>query len=411
MLKIGSIIKGSHGEQWRIQQKLGEGRCCEVYKVQTLDEHIQAAARVYRAEFAFVCRRELNLLKTIRQSAGDCKHFTAVLDCLTVDGRSVVLQELLDLCLNHIQMMADNQGMSLYHLHKFASDLARALSVLHGFGYVHADLKPSNIMWSSQHSCLKLIDFGLSFHLSKERDIGVVQSKNYRAPEVVEKIGSPLKQPALTAAIDLWSLGCLLMWVLTGQKVAALWDDPVHGLSGYCENCKVPGSVERCQYEVRVQQQLTSFWEEDINTEVHEKFKDLVKWLFQCQSNRRLTIPAMLEHSFLSAEIVPDHCDLLLLPTAVLRILNAIDEKDLASSQEYIEDLKQAVVEECEKYGPISKCLIPLSREGCGKIYVCYEQSSSSQTAFEKLNGSTLNDHTVITTYYPPDFIKKEKFL
>lgn len=44
-----------------------------------------------------------------------------------------------------------------------ARDVLEALAFLHHKGYVHADLKPRNILWSAEEECFKLIDFGLSF--------------------------------------------------------------------------------------------------------------------------------------------------------------------------------------------------------------------------------------------------------
>ena len=51
----------------------------------------------------------------------------------------------------------------------------RSLLTLHSCGFVHGDLKPSNIMWSAQDSCFKLLDFGLSFHITEE-NVHQVQS-------------------------------------------------------------------------------------------------------------------------------------------------------------------------------------------------------------------------------------------
>lgn len=52
-----------------------------------------------------------------------------------------------------------------------ARDILEALAFLHREGYVHADLKPRNILWSADDESFKLIDFGLTF---KERNqVGV----------------------------------------------------------------------------------------------------------------------------------------------------------------------------------------------------------------------------------------------
>lgn len=50
---------------------------------------------------------------------------------------------------------------------------------------VHADLKPSNILWSSQEGGFKCIDFGLAFS-TKEEDVHQIQSAGYQAPETKE---------------------------------------------------------------------------------------------------------------------------------------------------------------------------------------------------------------------------------
>lgn len=55
------------------------------------------------------------------------------------------------------------QGHSMWLVQHCARDILEALAFLHREGYVHADLKPRNILWSADDECFKLIDFGLSF--------------------------------------------------------------------------------------------------------------------------------------------------------------------------------------------------------------------------------------------------------
>ena len=51
----------------------------------------------------------------------------------------------------------------------------RSLAALHDNSFVHADLKPANVMWSSYDGCFKLLDFGLTFH-TEESDLHQIQS-------------------------------------------------------------------------------------------------------------------------------------------------------------------------------------------------------------------------------------------
>ena len=80
---------------------------------------------------------------------------------------------------------------------------------MHRLQVLHCDLKPENILIRSYSRCLvKVIDVGSSCfatdHLSS-----YVQSRSYRAPEVI--LGLPYD-----GRIDVWSLGCILAELYSG---------------------------------------------------------------------------------------------------------------------------------------------------------------------------------------------------
>ncbi|OXB84207.1 UNVERIFIED_CONTAM: hypothetical protein H355_007090 [Colinus virginianus] len=103
-----------------------------------------------------------------------------------------------------------------------ARDVLEALAFLHHKGYVHADLKPRNILWSAEEECFKLIDFGLSFKEGNQ-DVKYIQTDGYRAPEA--ELQNCLAQAGLqsetecTSAVDLWSLGIVLLEMFSGMKL------------------------------------------------------------------------------------------------------------------------------------------------------------------------------------------------
>ena len=71
---------------------------------------------------------------------------------------------------------------------------------MHGLDLIHCDLKPENILIKSYSRCeIKVIDFGSSC-FTKDHLSSYVQSRSYRAPEVI--LGLPYDQK-----IDIWSLG------------------------------------------------------------------------------------------------------------------------------------------------------------------------------------------------------------
>ena len=82
------------------------------------------------------------------------------------------------------------------------------------FQIIHCDLKPENILLKEPNkSGIKIIDFGSStFH--DERVYTYIQSRFYRAPEIM--LGIPYD-----CAIDMWSFGCIVSEMLLGFPLFA----------------------------------------------------------------------------------------------------------------------------------------------------------------------------------------------
>ena len=92
-------------------------------------------------------------------------------------------------------------------------EAAEGLKAMHQAGYVHADIKPNNIMVVKGNG-VKLIDFGQSCKSGtiKERIQG---TPDYIAPEQV-------KREAITEQTDVFNLGATFYWLLTGKHVPTL---------------------------------------------------------------------------------------------------------------------------------------------------------------------------------------------
>lgn len=82
-----------------------------------------------------------------------------------------------------------------------------ALEYIHGRNIIHMDLKPENIMLDFKGRDLKIIDFGSACRNYTKHKYFYVQSRYYRAPEVVFKL-------KITPAVDIWSLGCIVFEIL-----------------------------------------------------------------------------------------------------------------------------------------------------------------------------------------------------
>ena len=100
-------------------------------------------------------------------------------------------------------------------------DLALALHAVHEqtsvagerLGIVHRDVSPSNIMLTWQGD-VKLADFGVAKAVSKESvtEVGIVHGKlPFLAPEQI-------RGQSATRASDIFALGCVLAWMLSGDS-------------------------------------------------------------------------------------------------------------------------------------------------------------------------------------------------
>lgn len=90
------------------------------------------------------------------------------------------------------------------------------LKYLHENKVIHRDLKCANILLSSEGE-VKLSDFGASKKIEKEllledeeeMNQSIKGSPYWMAPEVVRQVGHDFRA-------DIWSLGCLIIELLTG---------------------------------------------------------------------------------------------------------------------------------------------------------------------------------------------------
>ncbi|GLC52975.1 hypothetical protein PLESTB_000694600 [Pleodorina starrii] len=121
--------------------------------------------------------------------------------------------ELLRANLYEFQKYNKESGDELYftnaRIQRIARQALRSLAFLHSLGLIHSDLKPENILIKSYSRCeVKVIDLGSSCFITDQLS-SYVQSRSYRAPEVI--LGLPYDYK-----VDVWSLGCILAELSSG---------------------------------------------------------------------------------------------------------------------------------------------------------------------------------------------------
>ena len=122
--------------------------------------------------------------------------------------------EMLSVNLYEFIKMNHFQGFSLNLIKRFAIQILISLYYLAENSIVHCDLKPENILLRKiNKSGIKIIDFG-SGCFENEKIYTYIQSRFYRAPEIV--LGIPY-----CGAIDMWSFGCIVFECLVGVPIFA----------------------------------------------------------------------------------------------------------------------------------------------------------------------------------------------
>ena len=171
------------------------------------------AVKVVKSAPAFCqqARIEVAVLRMLNERGGRTGARTVVrlLDAFVHAGHLCLVFELLSLNLYELVRRNRFRGLSANLLRVLTAQVLAALRVCGALGVVHCDVKPENVLLRSLDSGdVKLIDFG-SACLASRPPYSYVQSRFYRAPEVL--LGAGYGPP-----IDVWSLGCVAAELFLG---------------------------------------------------------------------------------------------------------------------------------------------------------------------------------------------------
>mmetsp|Transcript_20328 Transcript_20328/g.37723 ORF Transcript_20328/g.37723 Transcript_20328/m.37723 type:complete len:626 (-) Transcript_20328:336-2213(-) len=213
------VIHGDEifAERYIIKHRIGKGSFGQVVCAYDRQQQCDVAIKIIKSKHAFMvqAQTEIRLLElTLQKDDNDSQNVVRLLDTFVYRKHQCLVFEMLSYNLYELLKNTKFRGVSLALVRKFAKQILRGLEFLSrpDVDIIHCDLKPENILLRHpKRSAIKIIDFGSSC-LTTKKMYTYIQSRFYRSPEVL--LGLPYSQK-----IDMWSLGCVLVEMHTGEPL------------------------------------------------------------------------------------------------------------------------------------------------------------------------------------------------
>ncbi|KAB1217618.1 Serine/threonine-protein kinase ppk15 [Morella rubra] len=210
---LNTVIAG----RYYVTEYLGSAAFSKVVQAHDLHNGIDVCLKIIKNDKDFFDQSldEIKLLKLVnKHDPADERHILRLYDFFYHQEHLFIVCELLRSNLYEFQKFNEESGGEAYftlrRLQVITRQCLEALEYLHRLGIIHCDLKPENILIKSYRRCeIKVIDLGSSCFQTDNLCL-YVQSRSYRAPEVI--LGLPYDQ-----RIDIWSLGCILAELCSGE--------------------------------------------------------------------------------------------------------------------------------------------------------------------------------------------------
>jgi serine/threonine-protein kinase len=211
---------------YRLEERLSQGGMGEIWRARHHMLARPAAVKLVRLDsFKGMQARQAALARFEREAQMTARltslHTVRLYDFgMTEDGTFYYAMELLDGL--DLESLVKREGpMPPERAVHLLIQACRSLAEAHALGLVHRDIKPGNLFVCRQgldFDVLKVLDFGLVRPESSPGqtlltgDATMVGTPAYMAPEYVngESVGP---------SADLYALGCVGYWLLTGQRV------------------------------------------------------------------------------------------------------------------------------------------------------------------------------------------------
>lgn len=207
---LGELIEN----RYHVKANLGRGMFSSVVRATDATTNELVAIKIVRNNDTMrkAGLKEIGILNDIASNdPEDKKHIIRLHRFFDHKGHLCMVFENLSLNLREVlKKFGRDIGINLKAIRAYSQQLFLGLSLLKKCQYLHADLKPDNILVNEGRNMLKICDLGSASPITENVTAPYLVSRFYRAPEII--LGLPYD-----TAIDVWSIGCTLFELYTGK--------------------------------------------------------------------------------------------------------------------------------------------------------------------------------------------------
>lgn len=312
-----SPLETRYAVQW--SKPLGEGAFGAVYLATDRMTGDKVAVKKINKEFTddVSFQREMNALMHLRKNGGH-PNICSLRENYTEGGHYYLVLDLVsggEMFDHLVNLGAYSEAAAA----RLVREVASALAFIHGLDTVHGDMKPENVMLSSENpsdAVIKLVDFGCAqvdakdsaFPGSRElSNTAVVNTPAYCPPEVLDKKRA---KGAMDQSMDMWALGVILFIMLTG--IILLYDLAFALLSASHSSFLLLTGVHPFDLEgdaseetikrTVLKRQGPPLKGSPITAHLSPDAIDVIDKLMACDPKKRMTAAQMLDHPWVRGE-------------------------------------------------------------------------------------------------------------
>lgn len=300
----------SSSNRYEVLEFLGRGTFGQVVKCWKKGTNEIVAIKILKnhPSYARQGQIEVSILSRLSQESADEFNFVRAYECFQHRSHTCLVFEMLEQNLYDFLKQNKFSPLPLKYIRPILQQVLTALLKLKQLGLIHADLKPENIMLvepARQPYRVKVIDFGSASHVSKAVCNTYLQSRYYRAPEIILGL-------AFCEAIDMWSLGCVVAELFLGWPLypGSSEYDQIRYISqtqGLPTEHMLNSASKTAKFFYRDVDSTHPFWRlktpEEHELETGIKSKEARKYIFNCLDDiGQVNVPTDLEGGQLLAE-------------------------------------------------------------------------------------------------------------